>query len=90
MWEAIKIKKKTVCISICILLIIAVLPTSGTIVEKSSIPASSLNSQESVLEAEIEPHFGIFAILIHVENIGNQSSSHPSDKYWFLLRKNGI
>jgi len=30
-------KKKTVCISICILLIIAVLPTSGTIVEKSSI-----------------------------------------------------
>ena len=37
-------KKKTVCISICILLIIAVLPTSGTIVEKSSTPTSNGNT----------------------------------------------
>ena len=37
-------KKKTVCISICILLIIAVLPTSGTIVEKSSISSFDGNT----------------------------------------------
>ena len=64
---------KYIVVLICMLLISTVLPVSSTAtVEKSSIPASSLDSQEPVLEAEIESNFGIFAILIRVKNIGNQ------------------
>ena len=67
--------KKLIGIFVCMLLISTVLPVSGTAtLEKSSIPVSSLNSQEPVLEAEIQSHTGIFAILIHVENIGNQTA----------------
>ena len=67
-------KKKIIGIFVCMLMIAAtVLPVSSTLtIEKSSIPASSLNNQEPVLEAEIQSHVGIFAILVHVENIGNQ------------------
>ena len=68
-------KKKIVGIFVCMLLMGTALPVSSTAtVEKSLIPASSLNSQEPVLEAEIESHVGIFAILIRVKNIGNQSA----------------
>ena len=66
-------KMKYIVVLICMLLISTALPVSSTAtVEKSSIPASSLDSQEPVLEAEIESNFGIFAILIRVKNIGNQ------------------
>ncbi len=68
-------KKKLVGIFVCMLLVVTVLPVSGTAtVEKSSIPASALNNQEPVLEAEILSHFGIFIIGVHVENIGSQSA----------------
>jgi len=66
-------KKKLIGIFVCMLLIGTILPVSGTLtIEKSSIPTSSLNNQEPVLEAEILSHVGIFIIGVHVENIGNQ------------------
>ena len=67
--------KKLIGIFVCMLVIGTVLPVSGTVmVEKSSIPASSLNNQEPVLEAKIGSHVGIFRIWINVKNIGNQTA----------------
>ena len=67
--------KKIVGLLICMLLIGTVLSVSGNVmVEKSSIPASTLNIQEPVLEADIRPQLGPFLISIRVTNIGNQTA----------------
>jgi hypothetical protein len=68
-------KKKIIGIFVSMLLIMTVLSGSGTgTVEKSSIPVSSLNNQGPVLKAEIVRHFGLFAIIVEIENIGNQTA----------------
>jgi hypothetical protein len=65
-------KMKIIGLLVCMLLILTILPVSGTaFLERSSKPFT-VSNQQPILEVEIKTHNGIFVVPINVRNIGEQ------------------